>query len=37
MGAVDPTFFHIYSGVMIVLIGFVLIEVRRLRKTADRK
>ena len=36
MGAVEP-FFHIYFGVLIVLIGFVLVEVRRLRKSADRK
>jgi hypothetical protein len=36
MGAVEP-FFHIYSGVLIVLIGFVLVEVRRLRKSAERK
>lgn len=30
-------FFHIYAGVGIVLIGFVLVEIRRLRKTMDRK
>jgi hypothetical protein len=36
MGAVDP-FVHIYSGVMIVLLGFIVVEVRRLRKSADRK
>jgi hypothetical protein len=36
MGAVDP-FIHVYFGVVIVLLGFIVVEVRRLRKTADRK
>jgi hypothetical protein len=36
MGAVDP-FIHIYCGVVIVLLGFIVVEVRRLRKAADRK
>ena len=30
-------FFHIYAGIVIVLVGFVLVEIRRLRKGLDRK
>lgn len=30
-------FFHIYAGVLIVLLGFIVIEIRRLRKNTDRK
>jgi len=30
-------FFHIYAGIVIVLIGFVLVEIRRLRKNLERK
>jgi hypothetical protein len=36
MGAPDP-FVHIYAGIVIVLIGFVLVEIRRLRKNTERK
>jgi hypothetical protein len=36
MDAAVP-FFHIYSGVVIVLLGFIVVEVRRLRKNAERK
>lgn len=36
MGVAEP-FFHIYSAVLIVLLGFVVIEVRRLRKNTERK
>jgi len=32
----DP-FFHIYAGLVIVLVGFVLVEIRRLRKNLERK
>lgn len=30
-------FIHIYAGVLIVLLGFVLVEIRRLRKSMERK
>jgi len=30
-------FIHIYAGALIVLLGFVLIEIRRLRKNMERK
>ena len=30
-------FIHIYAGAMIVLLGFVLVELRRLRKSMERK
>jgi hypothetical protein len=30
-------FFHIYAGIVIVLVGFVLIEIRRLRRNMERK
>lgn len=30
-------FFHIYAGIVIVLVGFVLVEIRRLRKSLDRR
>lgn len=30
-------FFHIYAGIVIVLVGFVLVEIRRVRKGLDRK
>jgi len=30
-------FFHIYAGITIVLVGFVLVEIRRLRKNLERK
>ena len=36
MGFVDP-FFHIYSGILIVLVGFAVIEIRRVRKSVERK
>jgi hypothetical protein len=36
MGVADP-FFHIYSGVLIVLVGFVLLEVWRIRKNSDHR
>jgi hypothetical protein len=36
MGVSDPLF-HIYAGVLFVLLGFIVIELRRLRKSADRK
>jgi len=35
MGA--DSFFHIYAGIVIVLVGFVLVEIRRLRKNLERK
>jgi hypothetical protein len=36
MEAITP-FVHIYAGVLIVLLGFVLVEIRRLRKSMERK
>lgn len=36
MGGPDA-FFHIYAGIVIVLVGFVLVEIRRLRKSLERK
>ncbi len=30
-------FFHLYWGVVIVLLGFITVEVRRLRKNSERK
>ncbi len=30
-------FFHIYAGALIVLLGFVVVEIRRLRKSMERK
>jgi hypothetical protein len=36
MSGTDP-FFHIYAGIVIVLVGFVVVEIRRLRKNLDRK
>jgi len=35
--ASDVMFFHFYAAIFIILAGFILIEVRRLRKHADRK
>jgi hypothetical protein len=32
----DP-FFHIYAGIVIVLVGFVVVELRRLRRNLERK
>jgi hypothetical protein len=34
--APDP-FFHFYAAIFIILVGFILIEVRRLRKAASGK
>jgi hypothetical protein len=34
--APDP-FFHFYAVIFIVLVGFILIEVRRIRKAANGK
>jgi hypothetical protein len=33
----DHLFFHLYAAVFIVLVGFILIEVRRLRIHSDKK
>lgn len=33
----SDAFFHIYAGIVIVLVGFVVVEIRRLRKSLDRK
>lgn len=35
--AAPDAFFHIYAGIVIVLIGFVLVEIRRVRKNLERK
>jgi hypothetical protein len=36
MPLTDP-FFHIYAAILIVLAGFAVIEIRRLRKSVERK
>ena len=35
--AVDVMFFHFYAAIFIILVGFILIEVRRMRRQAERK